>query len=173
MKVETGHTITIEYKIETDKGELIESSLGKGAPLEFTCGDGMMMPGVEKRIIGMEQGEEKEFEVPPEEAFGAKDSGPVKEMDKTEFPKDTVFKSGEKFTARLPEDQGNVIFEIMENKATSVLVRFHLPHEGKTLKCKVKVLKVVDPASKPKPPPPPPGAKASKPPDKPPPKKSD
>ena len=31
MKVETGLTITIEYKIETDKGELIESSLGKGA----------------------------------------------------------------------------------------------------------------------------------------------
>ena len=171
MKVEKGHTITIEYKIETDKGELIESSLGKGAPLEFTCGDGMMMPGVEKRIIGMEEGEDKNFDVPPEEAFGATDSGPVKEMDKTEFPKETVFKTSEKFTARLPEDQGNVIFEIMENKATSVLVRFHLPHEGKTLKCKVKVLKVVDPASKPKPPPPPPGAKSSRPPpDKPPPK---
>lgn len=159
MKVANGLVITIEYKIETDKGELIESSLGKGAPLEFTCGEGMMMPGVEKRIIGMEKGEEKEFEVPPEEAFGALDSGPVKEMDKTEFPKETVFKAGEKFTARLPEDQGNVIFELMENRPTSVLVRFHLPNEGKTLKCKVKVLKVVDPASRPKPPPPPPASK--------------
>jgi FKBP-type peptidyl-prolyl cis-trans isomerase 2 len=153
MKVEEGLTVTIEYKIETDKGELIESSLGKGAPLEFVCGDGHMMPGVEKRIVGMEDGEEKEFEVPPEEAFGAVDSGPVKEMEKNEFPKETVFKTGEKFTARLPEDQGNVIFEIVENRPTTVLVRFHLPHEGKTLKCKVKVLKV---RSKAKPPPPPP-----------------
>lgn len=159
MKIEEGFLVTMEYKIETDKGELIESSLGKGAPIEFAMGQGLMLPGVEKRLLGLEAGEEKEFEVPPEEAFGATDSGPIKEMEKNEFPKDTVFKMGEKFTARLPEDQGNVIFEIMENRPTSVLVRFHLPHEGKKLKCKVKILKVVDPKNKPKPPPPPPAAK--------------
>lgn len=159
MKIEDGFVVTMEYKIETDKGELIESSLGKGAPIEFVMGEGRMLPGVEKRLVGLSAGDDREFEVPPEEAFGAADGGPVKEMDKSEFPKDTVFKSGEKFTARLPEDQGNVIFEIMENRPTSVLVRFHLPHEGKTLKCKVKILKVVDPKSKPKPPPPPPGKK--------------
>jgi len=159
MKIKTGMLVTMEYKIETDKGELIESSLGKGAPLEFTCGDGRMLPGVEKRIEGLAAGEEKDFEIPPEEAFGALNSGPVKEMDKTDFPKDTVFKAGEKFSARLPEDQGNVIFEILENRATAVVVRFHLPHEGKKLKCKVKILKVRDPSAKPKPPPPPPGSK--------------
>ncbi len=113
MKIANGFTVTMEYKIETDKGELIESSLGKGAPLEFQVGTGMMLPGVEKRLIDLEDGTEKDFEIPPEEAFGAKDSGPVKEMDKKDFPKGTVFKAGETFTARLPEDVGNVIFEIM------------------------------------------------------------
>jgi len=116
MKVDENFVVTMEYKIETDKGELIESSLGKGAPIEFKVGDGLMLPGVEKRILGLEEGAEEEFEIPPAEAFGEADGGPVKEMSKTEFPKDTVFKAGEKYTARLPEDQGNVIFEILENR---------------------------------------------------------
>jgi FKBP-type peptidyl-prolyl cis-trans isomerase 2 len=142
MQVTKGAIVTMEYRIETDKGELIESSVGKGAPIEFPFGEGKMLPGIEKRIEGMIIGQEKEFDIPPEEAFGAKDAGPVREMDKSDFPKDTVFRASERFTARLPDDVGAVIFEIVENKATSVVVRFHHPHEGKTLKCKVKILNV-------------------------------
>ncbi len=157
MKIAKATIVTMEYRIETDKGELIESSVGKGAPIQFHFGKGKMLPGLEKRIEGMEGGMEKEFDIPPEEAFGAKDSGPVREMEKSEFPKDTVFRSGEKFSARLPDDVGNVIFEIVENKATSVVVRFHHPHEGKTLRCKVKIIAV-----KPAPPAPPPSKKGKK-----------
>jgi len=142
MQVTKGTIVTMEYRIETDKGELIESSVGKGAPIEFVFGEGKMLPGIEKRIEGMKVGEEKEFEVPPAEAFGEKDGGPVREMEKREFPKDTIFRAGERFTARLPDDTGSVIFEIIENKATSVVVRFHHPHEGKTLRCRVKILNV-------------------------------
>ena len=164
MKVAKGTIVTMEYRIETDKGELIESSVGKGTPLSFAFDEGKMLPGLEKKIEGWEVGDEKEFDIPPEEAFGAKDAGPVREMDKSEFPRDTVFKAGEDFTARLPDDVGSVIFEIVENKATSVVVRFHHPHEGKTLKCKVKIIDVRDasapePSKKSKPPPPPPPKK--------------
>jgi FKBP-type peptidyl-prolyl cis-trans isomerase 2 len=151
MKIAKGTIVTMEYRVETDKGELIESSVGKGAPIQFNFGKGKMLPGIEKRIEGMEGGHEQEFDIPPEEAFGAKDSGPVREMEKSEFPKDTVFRAGERFAARLPDDVGNVIFEIVENKATSVIVRFHHPHEGKTLRCKVKIISVK--AAPPAPPP--------------------
>lgn len=145
MVIEKGSVVTMEYRIETDKGELIESSVGKGAPLQFVFGGGKMLHGLEKRIQDMKVGEEREFEIPPEEAFGVKDGGPIREMDKSEFPRDTVFKAGERFTARLPDDKGSVIFEIIENKATSVVVRFHHPHEGKRLKCKVKIVDVKPP----------------------------
>jgi len=154
MKIGKGTIVTMDYRVETDKGELIESSIGKGAPIVFNFAEGKMLPGIEKRIEGMEGGEEKEFDIPPEEAFGAKDSGPVREMEKKEFPKDTVFRASERFAAKLPDETGSVIFEIVENKATSVIVRFHHPHEGKTLRCKVKVISV-----KPKPPAPPPAKK--------------
>ena len=49
------------------------------------------------------------------------------------------------------------LFEIVENKATSVVVRFHHPHEGKTLRCKVKIIAV-----KTAPPAPPPSKKGKK-----------
>jgi len=43
MKVEKGKKVTMEYTITTDKGELIESSLGRGMPLSFVVGDGRML----------------------------------------------------------------------------------------------------------------------------------
>ncbi len=39
-------------------------------PLNFTSGKGLMIPALEKALIGMRVGEEKEILIPPEEAYG-------------------------------------------------------------------------------------------------------
>jgi len=149
MKVEPNVLVTMEYSLETDRGEPIESSEAKGKPLAFVFGGGQMLPGVEKRIEGMQAGDEREFSLPPEEAFGEKDSGPLVELDKTEFPKDAVFKTGETFRANLPGTPTEVVFEIVENRGAAALVRFHHPHEGKGMRCRVKVISVGDPNGSP------------------------
>ncbi|MBI5253362.1 MAG: FKBP-type peptidyl-prolyl cis-trans isomerase [Euryarchaeota archaeon] len=39
-------------------------------PLNFTSGKGLMIPALEKALIGMKVGEKKEISIPPEEAYG-------------------------------------------------------------------------------------------------------
>ena len=66
MKVEEKKVVTLDYIITTEKGELIESSAGRGDPLVFLFGKSGMLPGLDEALRGMEKGEEKEFDLPPE-----------------------------------------------------------------------------------------------------------
>jgi FKBP-type peptidyl-prolyl cis-trans isomerase 2 len=69
MKIETGDTVVVVYDGQLDNGEIFESSASSG-PLEFTIGDGSVMPGFEAEIIGMGQGEKKSFALAPDTAHG-------------------------------------------------------------------------------------------------------
>ncbi|NMC72139.1 MAG: peptidylprolyl isomerase [Myxococcales bacterium] len=140
MKVESGKIVKLEYKLTKKNGELIESSSVKG-PIEFVVGRGHFLPGLEAKLVGMEAGESKTFYLSPEEGFGAKDSGPTREMPKSDFPENTEFKVGARFSAKLPGGI-EVYFEVIENKIDTVVVRLHHPLEGETITAEVTVLEV-------------------------------
>jgi len=140
MKVEAGKIVKLEYKLTKKNGELIESSSVKG-PIEFVVGRGHFLPGLEAKLVGMQVGESKTFYLPPEEAFGVKDSGPTREMPKSDFPENTEFKVGARFSAKLPGGL-EVYFEVIENKIDTVVVRLHHPLEGESITAEVTVLEV-------------------------------
>jgi FKBP-type peptidyl-prolyl cis-trans isomerase SlyD len=140
MKVENGKIVKLEYKLTKKNGELIESSSVKG-PLEFVVGRGHFLPGLEAKLVGMDPGESRTFQLLPEEAFGAKDSGPLREMGKKEFPDNTEFRVSARFAARLPGGL-EVFFEVIENKIDTVVVRLHHPLEGEVVTAEVTVLEV-------------------------------
>ena len=143
MKVEKGKTITLEYTITTDKGGLIESSAGRGAPVTFAFGEQSGLPeGLNKHLEGMREGEEDEFELLPEDAFGTEDSGPVISMKRTEFPADADMSIGTRFQGELPGMSQTVNFEIIEHLGENLQVRLIHPLAGKTIRIKAKVIKI-------------------------------
>lgn len=143
MRVENGKIAKLEYKLTKKNGELIESSSVKG-PLEFVVGKGQFLPGLESLLVGMNPGESRTFLLKPEEAFGAKDSGPVMKLAKTEFPEGTQFKAGARFSAKLKRTDMDVLFEVIENEIDTVVVRLHHPLEGEPITAEVTVLDVQD-----------------------------
>jgi len=140
-RVEAGRIVKLEYELTKKNGELIESSNVKG-PLEFVVGKGQFLPGLEQRLIGLEPGKWETFTLPPEEAFGAKDSGQVLELAKTVFPQGTEFKVGARFSAKVAGPGMDVQFEVVENKIDTVVVRVHHPLEGEAVTARVRVLEI-------------------------------
>lgn len=53
-----------------DSGEVFDSSQG-GDPLEFVLGEGMVIAGFERAVLGLNPGDSKSVEVPPEEGYGS------------------------------------------------------------------------------------------------------
>lgn len=64
-----GDRVKVHYRGSLKDGTEFDSSFD-GDPLEFTLGEGMVIPGFENAIIGMTDGETKTVSIPPDEGYG-------------------------------------------------------------------------------------------------------
>ena len=142
MKVERGKKITMEYELSVEDGDVIESSEARG-PLEYVHGAGQMLNGLESRIEGLAEGDEKEDTIPAVEAYGTEDSLPTTTLPRSNFPEDEKLEVGRTFQAKVPQgnDVSFTIVEVPEDDG-EVTIRFNHPLAGKNIRFKVKILKV-------------------------------
>ena len=116
--------------------------------VEYIHGGGMMLPGLEKILDGLEKGAKRDGVLKPAEAFGAQQ--PLKKLKRSEFPKDAKLVAGEKFTAKAENDM-NVVLLLEKVGDTEVDVRYLHPLADKEIKYSVEVLQVSDPRPPPMP----------------------
>jgi peptidylprolyl isomerase len=64
-----GDRVRVHYRGSLKDGTEFDSSFD-GAPLEFTLGEGMVIPGFENAVIGMADGERKTVSLSPDEGYG-------------------------------------------------------------------------------------------------------
>ncbi len=139
MKVEEGKMVTLDYTITTEKGEMIESSAGRGGPLVFLFGKSGMLPGLDEAVRGMEVGDERDFDLPPEKAFGTMDSGPTMDIPKTRLPEDAGIKVGSMFEADMSGSGQTVKMIVLEDRVNDVQVRLIHPLAGKIIHINAKI----------------------------------
>ena len=162
MKIESGTVVTLAYDITTSDGEIVESSDISG-PISLLHGVQTLIPGLSKRLEGLEAGAEATFEFPPEEAFGTVDTAPTNVMSRKEFPDGTKFEVGSKFVAKMPNGQP-LHLAVKEVDDDTVTVAMLHPLAGQTIGMSVKIISVRPATAKEKdegralvkPPPPPP-----------------
>ncbi|MBR4164100.1 MAG: FKBP-type peptidyl-prolyl cis-trans isomerase [Solobacterium sp.] len=65
-----GKTVRVHYRGTLNDGTQFDSSYDRGTPLEFICGTGMMIPGFDKAVLFMEQGDKVNVHLMPEDAYG-------------------------------------------------------------------------------------------------------
>lgn len=165
MRIESGTVVTLAYDITTSNGEIVESSDISG-PISLLHGVQTLIPGLAKRLEGLEEGTEHTFEFPPNEAFGTVDDAPTNVMNRSEFPAGTKFEVGNKFVAKLPNGQP-LHLVVKEVGDTTVTVAMVHPLAGQTIGMSVRIVGVRAATSKEleagramvKPPPPPPKKK--------------
>ena len=130
-KVKNGDTVKIHYTGKRKDGELFDTSREQ-QPLEFTVGNGEIMSGLENSIMGMEAGDTKSIEVPPEEAFGTRQEELVVEIMKSNLPDNIEPYLGQRLQMRNPN--GNVIdVAIIEIKEETITLDANHPLAGHTL----------------------------------------
>ncbi|HEX9024817.1 MAG TPA: peptidylprolyl isomerase [Geobacteraceae bacterium] len=90
-----GDKVKVHYTGKLEGGEIFDTSMctddGCGcdcAPLEFTIGDGEVIPGFEKAVLGMGVGETKTFTVPVDEAYGPRNEELVVSVERGHVPAD-------------------------------------------------------------------------------------
>jgi FKBP-type peptidyl-prolyl cis-trans isomerase SlyD len=152
MKIARGRSVELSYELKVKGGAVIESSERSG-PLRYVHGDGKMLPGLEKRLEGLQPGDEQKGEIPAREAFGTEESLPVTQMARSVFPKGLKVEPGAVFEGKDPASGAPVHFKILSANATTASVRLLHPLVGRDIEYQVTVLSVRDAAAKGGPPP--------------------
>ncbi|HSO20168.1 MAG TPA: FKBP-type peptidyl-prolyl cis-trans isomerase [Desulfosarcina sp.] len=70
-QAQKGDTVKVHFKGTLDDGTIFADSKS-GDPVQFTIGEGTLIPGFEEETVGMEEGEQKSIRLEAERAFGNK-----------------------------------------------------------------------------------------------------
>jgi len=144
MGIEKGNKIKVDYEGRFENGEIFDSSHkheGHLHLLEFEVGSGQVIPGFDNEVIGLEIGDEKEFILKPEDAYGPVREELVKEIPKKNLPKGQEPRPGMMLMIKTQEGQqfpGRII-DLTEN---SVIIDLNHPLAGKTLIFKIKIVEI-------------------------------
>lgn len=141
IQVSDGMIVTFDYVLTDVKGDTLETTQGKG-PITFVYGSGknseIIIPALEKRMVGLTAGTSTDIVVPAEEAYGETNPDDFQEVDKDDIFTDEL-KVGSVLENIGPDKKTARIHEIKE---TMVILDFNNPLAGQTLSYHVTIINV-------------------------------
>lgn len=140
-QAKTNDTVKVHYTGTLADGTTFDSSSGRN-PLEFTIGKGMVIPGFENCVIGMNVGDSKKVSIPADEAYGSYQEELVAVVERTQIPPEIELEIGMILQIRSPDDG---ITRVVVKKITEKDVTLDLNHPlaGQNLTFELKLIEVL------------------------------
>lgn len=135
-----GAKVKVNYTGKLDSGEVFDTSADR-EPLEFVLGQGQIIPGFEKAVVGMHPGESKTVKVEPAEAYGERAEERVFDVPRQELPEDIEPQVGQRLQVRHPEGESFVV-AIAEVTEDHVKLDANHPLAGKDLTFEIELMEV-------------------------------
>jgi len=89
MTIQTGDKVRIHYRGRLADGTAFDSSEGR-EPLEFRAGSDELIPAMSHAVIGMDVGEKKVVQVPPELGYGERREEMMIRIQPSQLPEGAV-----------------------------------------------------------------------------------
>lgn len=135
-----GDTVSVHYTGTLEDGTTFDSSVGS-EPLEFTLGEGNMIPGFEKAVYGLKVGESKTVTIPTEEAYGPHRDDLVLVMEREQLPADLDPKVGQQLQMQ-QTDGRTVVVIVTDVSETTITVDANHPLAGKDLTFEIELVEI-------------------------------
>ncbi|WP_339920186.1 peptidylprolyl isomerase [uncultured Flavobacterium sp.] len=139
IQVRENNTVKVHYVGKLSDGQVFDTSEGK-EPLEFTLGQGKLIPGFEKGLIDMKLNEKKTITISQEDAYGEARQDLIQEVDKSQLPEDITPEVGMGLVSK-SSDGNEMNLLIVEVKEATIVIDGNHPLAGKEL---IFDLEVVD-----------------------------
>ncbi|EAR11617.1 peptidyl-prolyl cis-trans isomerase, FKBP-type [Polaribacter irgensii 23-P] len=141
-QVKENNTVKVNYTGKLSDGQVFDSSEGK-EPIEFTLGQGRLIPGFEKGLIDMELNEKKTITIPKEEAYGDVNKDLIQEVKKSELPQEMAPEVGMGLVSKSPDGQ-EMNLVVVEVREETIVIDGNHPLAGKELIFDLEVLEIKD-----------------------------
>jgi peptidylprolyl isomerase len=135
-----GDKVKVHYTGTLGDGSVFDSSANR-EPLEFTIGNGELIPGFEDGVEGMELNEKKSFTIPSAEAYGDRKDELVIQMPLTNLPEGLDPQIGQQL--QLTNDQQQTFVVVVSDISDdSVSLDANHPLAGKDLTFEIELMEI-------------------------------
>jgi FKBP-type peptidyl-prolyl cis-trans isomerase SlpA len=140
LAVGPGTKVTLHFALRLQDGEVIDSNFERD-PATFVVGDGNLLPGFEKAIFGLTEGDKKTLTISPEQGFGQRNPNNMQEFPRSEFSSDIELREGLvlSFSDAQKTELPGVVSHFDEDV---VIVDFNHPLAGRDIVFDVAILKI-------------------------------
>jgi FKBP-type peptidyl-prolyl cis-trans isomerase SlyD len=129
--------VSLEYTLHDDAGALLDQS-EEDRGIDYVHGYGMLVPGLESALGGLQAGEEREIFVPAVSGYGEHDEDLVMEVERSKLPHPERVAEGDEFVAEWPGGD-EVAMRVVLVREDSIVVDANHPLAGVALRYSVKV----------------------------------
>lgn len=140
-QVKENDTVKVHYTGKLADGQVFDSSVERGEPIEFTMGQGQLIPGFEKGLIDMKVNEKKTVNIAKEEAYGEPREELIQEVQKSQLPEEIKPEVGMGLVSKSPDGQ-EMNLVVKDVKDETIVVDGNHPLAGKDLVFDLEVVEI-------------------------------
>lgn len=133
--------VVFHFSIKLEDGSAADSTKVHNKPAKLVMGDGSLTDNFEKCLLGLKAGDEKSFDLAPEDAFGMPNPDNIYYVDRAKFGVDTPAEVGAIIAFTQP-DGTELPGLVREVAGDSVTIDFNHPLAGQHLSFEVEILEV-------------------------------
>jgi len=137
--IKEGSEVKIEYTLKLEDGTVADTNVD-GEPLEYTQGEGQVLPALEKELEGLKPEESKTIMLEAKDAYGERDPEALREVSAKQIP-ESARTVGTLLVARDSEG-GEQPVRVHEVNEENVVLDLNHPLAGHKLCFEVRVLSV-------------------------------
>lgn len=84
-RIAQGSQVSLHFSVSLENGMEIDNTRSRSEPVSLTIGDGNLLEGFEKALLGLRAGDRRTVHLPPEDAFGPWNPDNIQTFDTVKF----------------------------------------------------------------------------------------
>jgi FKBP-type peptidyl-prolyl cis-trans isomerase 2 len=141
-KVKDGDTVKVHYTGKLEDGSVFDSSVERD-PLEITLGEGKLIPGFEKAVVGLEVGDKTTASIESTDAYGDRREDLELSIERNQLPEDIEPQVGMQLQLNQPNGQP-VPVQITKVEEENIMIDANHPLAGKDLTFDIELVDIVN-----------------------------
>lgn len=138
--IKNGDTVKVHYTGTLENGEIFDSSENRD-PLQFTLGQGQLIPGFEKAVLGLKVGDSTTTNIPSAEAYGEHNPQMEVTVEKAQLPEGMTSEIGMQLQLNHPDGQP-IPCVITKIEGEMVTIDANHPLAGKDLTFNIEIVEI-------------------------------
>jgi len=135
-----GDAVRVHYTGTLEDGTTFDTSIGSD-PLEFTLGEGSMIPGFEQAVYGLKVGQSKTVTIPAEEAYGLYNDELLLVFSREQLPAGINPEVGQEL--QMQTTDGRIVtVPVIEVSEETITVDANHPLAGKDLTFEIELVEI-------------------------------